>query len=615
MGATITELEMKMRRYSSRTLISICRVRSRPTFVGFFVYGIHLLQGNYFVDLDMKRILLFLLLSTFSFSQAEDWIYYYSPYDIGRLRPDGSENELFHSLNVPLMHRITDISLDKSKLLYVHGSDHGEAVSIDIESMDMQMSEMNGEGCPWCDFHYPEKARFTYDDNYIVFEDYQNLYKYSFIDSTVTLLIEGEEEWGEGGLKKISMSPDKQKIAYLGYDSDSTRVIVFDIQSNESTVIGTFPILVDSCTSTGQIFWVSDNNIFFTMCDTITQSQLFKLHISNGDAAQLIENDIHNILETHDSVLEKLVYTKMMADSLEYWMVDLESNELLKLDIMNVEYAGYSIMWHHQVWSPDKSKVILNGMYTTEGLNIYNTFTDSLTTIFVDNQDYQIFNTMFWVGDNIDSNSIEGRWISEIYSNTMYEFDGSVRRTYYCTADVCDSTYWNSLDTSDALPTQNPYTFINDTLTIDLHFGNFSEEVVTFLCDGNVIDFNSQQSNLFRVGTDLDECEDYDGQQLDISDFINVPNEFKLHQNYPNPFNPTTQIKYDLPEDALVAINIYDLMGRSIKSLVNSNQSAGYRSIQWNATNNLGEPVSAGMYIYMIQAGEFRQTKKMVLLK
>jgi len=64
-----------------------------------------------------------------------------------------------------------------------------------------------------------------------------------------------------------------------------------------------------------------------------------------------------------------------------------------------------------------------------------------------------------------------------------------------------------------------------------------------------------------------------------------------------------------------VTTTIYDLMGRSIKSLVNSNQSAGYRSIQWNATNNLGEPVSAGMYFYLIQAGEFRQTKKMVLLK
>jgi len=94
-----------------------------------------------------------------------------------------------------------------------------------------------------------------------------------------------------------------------------------------------------------------------------------------------------------------------------------------------------------------------------------------------------------------------------------------------------------------------------------------------------------------------------------------MPGNSALHQNYPNPFNPTTQIKYDLPEDALVTINIYDLMGRSIKSLVNSQQSAGYRSIQWNATNNLGEPVSAGMYIYTIQAGQFRQTKKMVLLK
>ncbi len=101
---------------------------------------------------------------------------------------------------------------------------------------------------------------------------------------------------------------------------------------------------------------------------------------------------------------------------------------------------------------------------------------------------------------------------------------------------------------------------------------------------------------------------------LGIDDKL-IPEVFALHQNYPNPFNPTTQIKYDLPEDALVNITIYDIMGHSIKSLVNSNQTAGYRSIRWDGKNNLGEGVSAGMYIYMIQAGEFRQTKKMVLLK
>jgi hypothetical protein len=102
---------------------------------------------------------------------------------------------------------------------------------------------------------------------------------------------------------------------------------------------------------------------------------------------------------------------------------------------------------------------------------------------------------------------------------------------------------------------------------------------------------------------------------LEILENPLFPQTFVLHQNYPNPFNPITQIKYDLPEDALVSITIYDLMGRSIKSLVNSNQTAGYRSIRWDGKNNLGEGVSAGMYIYTIQAGEFRQTKKMVLLK
>ena len=93
------------------------------------------------------------------------------------------------------------------------------------------------------------------------------------------------------------------------------------------------------------------------------------------------------------------------------------------------------------------------------------------------------------------------------------------------------------------------------------------------------------------------------------------PREYSLSQNYPNPFNPTTQIRYDLPEDALVSISIYDVMGRKIKSLSNANQTAGYHSLQWDATNDIGEGVSAGMYIYTIQAGEYRSTKKMVLLK
>jgi len=94
-----------------------------------------------------------------------------------------------------------------------------------------------------------------------------------------------------------------------------------------------------------------------------------------------------------------------------------------------------------------------------------------------------------------------------------------------------------------------------------------------------------------------------------------LPDEFALHQNYPNPFNPVTTLRYDLPENSLVNITIYDMLGRQVKTLVSQTQDAGYRSVIWDATNDYGKPISAGIYLCQIQAGEFISTKKMVLLK
>ena len=94
-----------------------------------------------------------------------------------------------------------------------------------------------------------------------------------------------------------------------------------------------------------------------------------------------------------------------------------------------------------------------------------------------------------------------------------------------------------------------------------------------------------------------------------------LPKEFALHQNYPNPFNPKTRVRYDLPDNENVTIIIYDLLGRQVKQLVDSYQEAGFKSIIWDATNDFGNPAAAGVYLYNIQAGDFIQTKKMVLLK
>ena len=74
-------------------------------------------------------------------------------------------------------------------------------------------------------------------------------------------------------------------------------------------------------------------------------------------------------------------------------------------------------------------------------------------------------------------------------------------------------------------------------------------------------------------------------------------------------------IRYDLPNKEDVSIVIFDVVGREIRSLVNQYQSPGYHRIQWDAKNDLGEPVSAGMYIYILHAGDHRSVKKMVLLK
>ena len=98
-------------------------------------------------------------------------------------------------------------------------------------------------------------------------------------------------------------------------------------------------------------------------------------------------------------------------------------------------------------------------------------------------------------------------------------------------------------------------------------------------------------------------------------DFNKTPNKYSLNNNYPNPFNPMTTISYDLPKDGFVNITIYDMMGRPVKIMVTGEQNAGVKSVQWDAIDSFGKPVSAGVYLYQIKAGEFVQTKKMVLLK
>ena len=94
------------------------------------------------------------------------------------------------------------------------------------------------------------------------------------------------------------------------------------------------------------------------------------------------------------------------------------------------------------------------------------------------------------------------------------------------------------------------------------------------------------------------------------------PEVFGLANNYPNPFNPATTIKYALPQAADVELTVYNVVGQPVRTLVAEHQSAGRYVVEWDATNDSGHSLSSGMYFYRLAAGgEFRETKKMLLLK
>jgi len=94
-----------------------------------------------------------------------------------------------------------------------------------------------------------------------------------------------------------------------------------------------------------------------------------------------------------------------------------------------------------------------------------------------------------------------------------------------------------------------------------------------------------------------------------------LPKNYTLHENYPNPFNPTTTLRFDLPEVSDVTVTIFNMLGQKVRTFDYQNTSAGYHSVTWDATNDYGDPVGAGVYLYQLQAKDFVKTRKMVLLK
>jgi len=108
-----------------------------------------------------------------------------------------------------------------------------------------------------------------------------------------------------------------------------------------------------------------------------------------------------------------------------------------------------------------------------------------------------------------------------------------------------------------------------------------------------------------------------DGLNVSIEDDqVILPSDYQLSANYPNPFNPTTTFSFTLPIDKRVSVKVYDITGRLVSTLVNDQfYPAGTHDVTWNGTNQAGQQVASGTYLYSLEYGNFRQTRKMVLIK
>ena len=345
-----------------------------------------------------------------------------------------------------------------------------------------------------------KNARFTNNQNLIVYSRYSQIFKYDLIDSSETLIVDYASHLGY-----FMLSSDKDEILYtkIQYEwggLDSLDFILQNIETGDSISTTRVP--------DGHSFhWGEDDYLYYA------HEGLFKVNLHNNQEPpiQLInlteDSSEVGIVSMSGSFSDKIITWLWFGDGadriVQLWIFDLTTYELSYLDEVPFPYLPVG-----QAWSPDNSKIAIGYMYAY-GMPYHGYL--------------EIYDL-----ETLEQTQIDG-----------YEFPmGSSKLVW-----------------------------LND-----------SELQVT----------------------------NYRGQ---------LPNNYYIENAFPNPFNPNTTIKYYIPRKAYVKITIYDMIGNVIKDLVNENQNYGYKSVQWNATNNQGQPVSAGVYLYSIEAGDFRQTKKMILLK
>jgi len=287
-----------------------------------------------------------------------------------------------------------------------------------------------------------------------------------------------------------------------------------------------------------------------------------------------------------------------------------------------------SIIWDNHIQKNSGSIDItysnIEGGYTGTG-NI------DANPIFCDTINYLIRDTSPCVGTGENGSNMGAKGIG-CYRPSSFDWVSTALDTINITKDNTGETYdlqWSTSTDADG-DTINYLIYAKIGLypteeveeVTDTTFQLIYEEILEHVFEGRPV--NGATVSLNVKATDGIDTVDVTGDNRVIYvnryEFLStegegIPTKFALHENYPNPFNPTTTLRFDLPEVSNLTLTIYNMLGQKVRTFNYQNTSAGYHSVKWNATNDYGDPVGAGVYLYQLQTKDFVKTRKMVLLK
>ena len=336
----------------------------------------------------------------------------------------------------------------------------------------------------------------------------------------------------------------------------------------------------------GGIMFSDDGEMFELIADSVDLA-----------AGAFFSEDENTITFTNLELKDSLRVTQLTVNgTIGPGMVDFEAGVPTLLPTLDPEMFGEEEM--------EDAYMVFNDDYS--GMEIYIEEDEYSGELYIDTSQYA-----WWLDDDMVMISYldEGEWLCEVSEG---------EQTYWNDEDECNENCNNVCFYEDNTDTLSlGYEFDEDTL----HLGGD-----VYMCAEYDYIEDCIEDEELPVPPDLRDISDLYVSYLrvmvstgsnvsTVNENILMPNQFRVYDAYPNPFNPVTTLRYQLPEANMVTVTIYDMAGRQVKNLIDQQQGQGLHSIQWNGTNNLGNTVSAGIYLYQVHSGVYNQTNKMIFLK